>query len=260
MASSVAIHSGKLINNFTIPGIKTRGGDTGVRFIYNSATAYPSSYLNISEYQDELFVAKPDRSTVEISSPLLYDNLSTGTGIKILHFNQIQKYGNGGIILSGDYPSGRKVKTGYQKVAFSYTNYYNNSVYALVTRWAGAPEIATQSQSQEPAYHTKEEEIPVFMVSRGDSSFGKGWWLEGFKKLHIDSNRAVVIDPNGNYTEFEKSTNYANLKYNASVSYTSHTLLNPDSVLVGKNIQKAKNMNPSRFEYQDIQPQGTDQV
>ncbi|MCP4158184.1 MAG: carboxypeptidase regulatory-like domain-containing protein, partial [bacterium] len=42
VGSSVDIASGELINDFSVPGVKIRGGSTGMGFVYRSSAAYPS--------------------------------------------------------------------------------------------------------------------------------------------------------------------------------------------------------------------------
>jgi len=241
--------NGTLKTDFSIPGIKLRGGDTSIGFVYNSSTSFPWKALRIIYYHDNAFVDTPLKTTFSTSSPLV---ANTGGGIgtaavKAFSFNPpSNKYGMGSLYLSGLYPSGRFVKTGYNNVKFTVTNYYAGE-YALVSSWGGMPSGSTGVSALKPAYYREKITKRVFMVSRTESSFGRGWSIRGLNKLHFEGNRIVVEKGSGDTIEFEKGINYADIEYGASFESSNEQVLNPDSMLMVRTVQEGGAKLETRF-------------
>jgi len=261
IASSVDAHSGALRIEVAVPGVKVRGGDTGVGLVYNSSTAYPTSILRVLSLSDEDLALKPDRTDLKVASSLLAgDGGNNGfAALGKFHFNPARGWGSGALILSGAYPSGRRARTGYQNIQMDFTNYYPGE-YALVANWGGIPTRTTGVTSLEPAYLEHKEEKQVFMVSRFDSPFGRGWHLAGLKKLHFEDNRVVVISGNGDFREYEHGVNFAASIRGASFLSSNYSMHNSDKMLRPAALEPIKQSNCSRFYFGDNMPvAGTNQ-
>ncbi|MCP4155948.1 MAG: hypothetical protein GY757_49955, partial [bacterium] len=251
------IASGELINDFSVPGVKIRGGSTGMGFVYRSSAAYPSLALKVTYNQNDQLLLRPEYSTLKIASPLLG---AAGTG-KEMFFNSPAKYGVGGVMLKGNYPSGRPVQTGYQSVTVTASNYYP-AEYATSARWGGIPTGTTGAASAELAYLEEEVEKNFFVNSWAESGFGKGWWLQGLKKLHFEDSRVVLIDSSGNVKEYIKGINYADSGHGAVIESSSSQIENAEGMLTGKISQKAGQKGFARFMAGTMPaapPAGTDQ-
>jgi RHS repeat-associated protein len=259
LGSSVDINTGSLQTDFSLPGVKLRGGDTGVTLVYNSTTAYPTAVVSILDYQNNSLVLKPDRTQLKVASPLLGGGTGGGSAVvKALNFNAPASYGSGAFIFSGVYPSGRTVQTGYQKIDFSFTNFYPGK-YAFVANWGGMPTGSTAVLSTEPAYLEDKNEEKIFMVSNVDSPFGKGWNLANLKKLHFEDNRAVVVEGNGDYREYEYGINYADKTNGASLKTTSSTMYDAEKMLSSYALHPVKQENCARFCFYSTPAAGTNQ-
>jgi len=259
IGSSVDANTGSLQTDFSLPGIKLRGGDTGITMVYNSATAFPTAVMTILDTHISSLVNKPERTEFRIASPLLGGGSGGGSAaVKALSFNAPTAYGSGAFIFSGNYPSGRPVQTGYQKIDFTVTNFYPGK-YAFVSNWGGMPTGSTNILSTEPAYLEDKTEKKIFMVSNIDSPFGKGWSLANLKKLHFEDNRAVVVDGDGGYQEYEYGVNYADALYGATVKTTSHTMHNSEKMLISHALNPVKQEDCARFWIGSMPAAGTNQ-
>jgi len=260
IGSNVDVNTGSLQTDFSLPGVKLRGGDTDVTLVYNSTTAYPTAVVSILDYHNNSLAIKPDRTELRVASPLLGGGGGGGgtAAVKALNFNAPTSFGSGAFIFNGVYPSGRTVQTGYQKIDFSFTNFYPGK-YAFVANWGGMPTGSTAVLSTEPAYLEDKNEERIFMVSQADSPFGKGWCLANLKKLHFEDNRAVVVEGNGDYREYEYGINYADKLYGASVQTTSHTMHEADKMLISHALNPVKQENCARFWIAGMPAAGTNQ-
>ena len=261
MASSVDVHGGSLHTDLVIPGVKVRGGDTDISLAYNSSTAFPTSVLRVLDLHEEIIVVRPERTELKVFSTLLAGDSGSGgfASLGNFHFNAPNGYGAGALIFSGVYPSGRVARTGYQSVNLDFTNYYPGE-YALVANWGGIPTGSTGVLAPEPAYLEHKEEKKIFMVSRVNSPFGRGWGLANLKKLHFEDNRAVVVYGDGNYREYEPGVNYAARTHGAVLHSSSHTMHNPDNMFRVAVLNPVRQENCARFLASSvIPPAGTNQ-
>ena len=282
IASSIDAHSGRLIKDFDIPGLVLRDGDSGLRFVYNSATAFPTRVLRLRYHIDEQLVNRPERVGFSAASPLLSTSrlaatsasepaMSGRTGGMGFHFNPSSgRYGLGGLILGGLYPSGRYAATGYQEVTFRYSHYYPGN-YATTPGWGGLPMLAavvnragtsrpgisfgmTDVASIEPVEIFEEERQRVFLVNRRHSAFGRGWHLAGLSQLHIEGNRVVWIGADGTIREYEQGENFADAAYGAGFSGSNYDMINTGSMFLSRTVQDARQLAGSKFEVGTLVP------
>ena len=110
MASSVDVHGGSLHTDLVIPGVKVRGGDTGISLAYNSSTAFPTSVLRVLDLHEEIIVVRPERTELKVFSTLLAGDGGSGgfAALGNFHFNAPNGYGAGALIFNGVYPSGTR--------------------------------------------------------------------------------------------------------------------------------------------------------
>lgn len=269
IGSSVNVSIGSLRQRFSVPGVNIRGGNTGLSFVYNSKTAYPTEFIKVEHHMNYDLALPPEMTSVEAKNPYIANKGDMGSsgmaGIRSpfsVQFNPSPygggaSSGQGALAIGGNNASGRGVKTGFQKVEFSFTNYYSGNYYTT-SRWGGMPENDTGVQATEYVYFSEDEVKEVFLVNRTKSPFGRGWHLEGLKKLHFDGDRIVIIDGDGSYKEYEKGVNYADVDYGASVS-ASHNMMNPNSMLSPRVAQEGGHELYSRF-YEISTAEGTDQT
>lgn len=261
VASSVDAHSGSLRTDLGIPGVKVRGGETGVSLVYNSSTAYPTSILRLVNLNDSALVLRPNRTDVKVASPLFGSGGSSNgfAALGSFQFNPPGGYGAGAMLFSGAYPSGRTVKTGYQDVDLTFTNYYSGE-YAFVANWGGMPTGSTGVLASEPAYLEEKQEKQVFMVSRADSPFGRGWNLAGLRRLHFEDNRAVVVSGDGGFREYERGINYADKTNGALLLTSSHTMRDAEKMFRTAALRPVKQEGCARFYFGEYIPAaGTNQ-
>jgi RHS repeat-associated protein len=280
IGSSVNVSTGALKTGFTVPGLTVRGGSTDLEFVYSSKTVTSSEFVRVKYHIHTGLVDNPGGIALKANSPLIggygggggsggLGPLNRGisgnrglTGSISLSFNPSPiggaSYGMGAFMIGGTNPSGRKTGTGFQPIDLAFTHYYQGE-YALSSSWGGLPATSTGVASSEPSYYREERTESVFLVSREESAFGKGWWLRGLKKLHFENQQVVVIDADGSYRTFEKGVNYASTQHGAVVSEVSSNMLDRDNMLMPRVEQEAKELYPAHFYWPQVPSQGTDQ-
>ncbi|MEA3478571.1 MAG: hypothetical protein U9R60_10365, partial [Bacteroidota bacterium] len=99
------------------------------------------------------------------------------------------------------------------------------------------------------------------MVNRKKSQFGKGWSINGIKRLVVDGNRVVMVNGDGSYQEYEQGIDYADLDHGANIISSSADILNKESMLMQKVSFKVNRKIAARFDYGNNArpPTGTNQ-
>jgi RHS repeat-associated protein len=294
MASSVDANTGLLQKGFSIPGVSTSSGSTGLRLAYNSATAYPMLFFRVYYYINNQLVEPPLYSKFGVDSaafsvrggnPSSSGGPSFGEGIEKPEFffqPTVKQHASAGLVWSGINPSGRSVKTGFQTVSFTASHFYN-AFYVGTPFWGGmpGPVLAVRSStgssldsraawpgtvpSLEPVELKVDSELTFFVVSRAESAFGRGWHIAGLKELHTSGEQVVIVNGDGTYDDYTPGVNYADLGHGAHLESASHNFLYPENMLTNKIAQAGSREEAdryvSRFAMDEITPApGTDQV